>query len=171
LWIVGNKYDKEAVLLFSTKYMKNFVLKKSTYNPPKAERLDGVTSRSLAPPVILLFLLKKDEEGKVMNEDAVLDSYSTSNNPFYTDYSKNCEAKYRTHQCELRMEFYIDLMQSFAVRGENVISIYAESKLIIAAKVCYQKYNLITFEAKIILSRMTSYMKIALFCYLSSRRR
>jgi len=54
---------------------------------------------------------------------------------YYRDPSKNNEAKWRTCASELRMEFYLQILESFSSSGENVVGIYAGSKCMLAAKV------------------------------------
>ena len=51
--------------------MKQYMLKKAVYVPAKAERLDGVTNRTAASPVTLLFLLKNNAIGEAVNTDVV----------------------------------------------------------------------------------------------------
>jgi len=82
-------------------------------------------------------LLKKDEEGKPKHLDARKRSYSTEEILYYKEFQKNTEAKYRIHPSELRMEFYINLLESFCIMRENVIGVYTGSKFMIAAKVSF----------------------------------
>jgi len=55
------------------------------------------------------------------------------------------------------MEFSIDIFQSFAVKGENVLSVSSRSKFLLAAKVRIQDYLFIIFESKIIFIILKSY--------------
>ena len=146
---MGDKFDEETVLAFSEQHLKNFVLKKSMYILSKAKRLGSVTNQSTTPLVTLLFLLKKDDTGRAINKDAVLKMYTTSEIPYYLEPSKNSEAKYRLHPSELRMEFYIDILQSFGCAGENVIGIYAGAKLMIAAKVRFHSPSIFYIQSSL----------------------
>ena len=83
--------------------------------------------------------------------DSIKKEYRTSTNPYYVYLAQNHEAKYRFHKSELRMEFYLDILQSFAVRGENVIGVYCGAKFMIAAMVRIQSFSeFLIFESRII---------------------
>ena len=83
----------------------------------------------------VFFLLKKAEDGSIKGIDSYKRDYKTTSVPFYVDYRFNSEHKYRVYRTELRMEFYIELLQSFTVSGDNVLSVYAGSKFLIACTV------------------------------------
>jgi len=136
--------------LFAKKHLKNFLLKKSTYLSYKAERLDNVSSQVVVVPPITFFLFKKGEDNVVKGQSSIKKVYSTSDCTFYTNDLFNNEAKYKVHPSKLRMEFYIDILQSFAVRGENIINVYSRSKLLNAIKVILNDLVLVIFESKII---------------------
>ena len=135
LWIVGDAFDLEKVTAFAASNMKDFDMTKSKYFPCKAERLDNVTNCSEAAPVTLLFLFKQGSQHVAKVQRSWKAKYTASTTSYYTDPSKNNEGKYRLHATELRMEFYLNILQSFAYRGDNVIGIYVGSKCMIAAKV------------------------------------
>lgn len=141
LWIVGDAFDLERVTAFAATHMKDFDLKKSKYFPSKAERLDSVTSRSEAAVVTLLFLFKKGSEHVAKVQHSWMAKYSASSSPYYLEPSKNNEGKYRHHAAELRMEFYLNILQSFAYRGDNIIGIYVGTKCMIAAKVQFHRLS------------------------------
>ena len=115
--------------------MKDFDLKKSKYLPSKAERLDNVNSRSEVAAVTLLFLFKKESKHVAKVQASWKAKYSASSSPYYLELSKNNEGKYRHHAAELTMEFYLNIIQSFAYRGDNIIGVYVGTKCMIAAKV------------------------------------
>jgi len=80
-------------------------------------------------------LLKKDEIVEPKHLDAWKKSYSTKEIPYYKEFQKNTKVKYRIHPREMHMEFYINLLESFCMKGENVINVYMGSKFMIASKV------------------------------------
>jgi len=112
-------------------------MKISTYYPSKAERLDNSSNRAVVAVVRLIFLLKKDEEGEPKHLDALKKSYSTEEILYYKEFQKNTEVKYRIHPSELQMEFYINLLENFCMKGENVIDVYTGSKFMIVTKVSF----------------------------------
>ena len=54
---------------------------------------------------------------------------------YYTDSSKNTEAKWREYATELRMEFYLEVLHVCAQPKENVLEVYAGAKFLLASKV------------------------------------
>jgi hypothetical protein len=153
LWIPGNSFEEEEATTFTKRYLKQYEVKVSTYNPCKIE---NTSSRAVQPSLTLLFLIRKEEDGVAKWLKYVKKVYDTSDNTFYTALRFNTEAKLKVHQSELRMEFYIDILQSFAVKGENVLSVYSGSKFLLAAKVTIQNYPLIIFESKILFTVLKS---------------
>jgi len=83
------------------------VLKISTYILSKIE---SVSSWAAALVVKLLFLIKKGEDSLPNVQKSMKKVYETSNNTFYTAIKFNTKAKLKSHQSELRMEFYIDIL-------------------------------------------------------------
>ena len=54
---------------------------------------------------------------------------------YYTDPSKNNEGKWRLRPMELRMEFYLNILQDFAAASENILAVFMGHKFMLAAKV------------------------------------
>jgi len=50
------------------------------------------------------------------------------------------ESKWRINPTELRMEFYLDILQAFATPEENILRIYTRAKLMLATKVTNFKH-------------------------------
>jgi len=138
----------EATKKFAASRLKDFKMKISTYYPSKAKRLDNLSNRAMALPVKLVFLLKMNEEEEPKYSVALKRSFDTEDILYYREFSKNTEAKYRIHPTELRMEFYINLLERFCVKGENVIGVYTRAKFMIAAKVSCFFILKIIFESK-----------------------
>jgi len=137
LWIVSSQFDLDTAKRFVALLLKDFEMKISMYYPSKVERLDNSSNQAVAAVVRLIFLLKKDEEGELKHLGVLKKSYSMEEIPYYREFQKNTEAKYRIHPSELRMGFYINLLESFFVLGENVIGVYMGSKFMIATKVSF----------------------------------
>ena len=138
LIILGNKDDVKRATAFTARKLKQYDCVESVYVPSKAEMLGNVTSRTAAPNVPLLFLFKKGNHVAAEVRNYMKDKYETPIlNQYYWDASKNTESKWRVEASELRMEFYLDILQSFAMPEENVLGIFAGAKFTIAAKVRY----------------------------------
>ena len=54
---------------------------------------------------------------------------------YYTDPPKNNEGKWRLRSIELRMEFYLNILQDFAATSENILAVFTGRKFMLAAKV------------------------------------
>lgn len=136
LWILGDNWDTKTATDFIACELKDFECMVSAYLPAKAERLNNVSNRNQASQVCLLFLFKKESATADVLKCRMKTEYKTPNDlDYYKDPVRNNEAKWRTCASELRMEFYLEILQSFASAGENVIGIYAGSKCMLAAKV------------------------------------
>jgi len=96
--------------------------------------MNNTSSRAVPLPKIVLFLVRKEEDG-VPKAYKSIKVYNTFDCTLYTRNWFNTEAKLRVHHNKLRMEFYIDFLQSFAMKGENILSVYSRSKFLLAAKV------------------------------------
>ena len=60
------------------------------------------------------------------------------------------ESKWKVEPSELRMEFYLDILQAFAKSEENVVGIYMEAKFMLVAKV---RLILLNLQSRISSSR------------------
>ena len=142
LIILSGKEDFKAASTFAEDELDEYEAQVSTYVPSRGEMLNNVTSRNIAPDVILLFLFKKDNEFAKAARKLVTKKYTT---PllceYYKDASKNTEAKWRVDTTELRMEFYFQLLHACAVPKENVLGIYAGAKFMLASKVYTHSYR------------------------------
>ena len=54
---------------------------------------------------------------------------------YYTDLSKNNEGKWRLRPTELRMEFYLNILQDFEAASKNILAVFMGRKFMLAAKV------------------------------------
>ena len=98
--------------------------------------LNNVPTRGTAPDMPLLFLFKRgnayaDEARRRMK--GVLTTPQTC--VYYTDLSKHNEGKWRLRPTKLRMEFYLNILQDFAVASENILAVFTGRKFTLAAKV------------------------------------
>jgi hypothetical protein len=136
LFILDDKEDLRAATSFVALKLQQYEYAISTYVPSKAEMLNNVTNRGTAPDVPLLFLFKKDNDFGTASRPFMKDMYRTPyTNAYYQDAARNTEAKWRIEPTELRMEFYLDILQAFARPGENVLGLFSGAKFMLAAKV------------------------------------
>ena len=133
LWITASPLDDATVSTFIETYFDDYVYEPSVYKPCKAERLNDVSNRQTASDVKLHFLFKRHVSNFIPG--LVRKEYSAGSVQYYTDPSKNHEAKWRLSSSELRMEFYLEILQNFASPGENFFGIYTGAKCMLAAKV------------------------------------
>ena len=116
--------------------MPEFDIMHSTYILSKAEMLNNVSTRGTAPDVPLLFLFKR---GNAYADEARRRMKGVYTTPqmcvYYTDPSKNNEGKWRLRPTELRMEFYLNILQDFAAASENIFAVFTGRKFMLAAKV------------------------------------
>ena len=136
LFIVKEDDNRIAAIKFAETRMLEFDIMQSTYIPSKAEMLNNVSTRGTALDVPLLFLFKlwnayADEERSRMKG-----VYATPTTcVYYTDPSKNNEGKWTLRPMELRMEFYLNILQNFAATSENILVVFMGHKFMLAAKV------------------------------------
>jgi len=143
-------FDAKTVIAYTRRNMKEYVLRMSKYISCKSEWLDEAVHRVLVPTTIkMLFLFKKGVNGVGKGIDSMKDRYVTSGNTYYNEWWKHTEAKYRVNRLEVCMGFYLDILQSFCVTGENVIGIYLGAKFMLAAKVRQEVLLIVIFASKI----------------------
>ena len=136
LFIVEDDDDRVAAIKFAETRMPEFDIMQSTYIPSKAEMLNNVSTRGTAPDVPLIFLFKR---GNTYADEACRRMKGVYTTPqmcvYYTDPSKNNEGKWRLQPTELRMEFYVNILQDFAAASENILAVFTGRKFMLAAKV------------------------------------
>ena len=136
LFIVKDDDDSVAAIKFAETRMPKFDIMQSTYIPSKAEMLNNVSTRGTAPNVPLLFLFKRRNAYADEARSRMKGMYTTPTTcVYYTDPSKNNEGKWRLRPTELRMEFYLNILQDFAAASENILAVFTSHKFMLAAKV------------------------------------
>ena len=116
--------------------MPEFDIMHSTYISSKAEMLNNVSTLGTAPDVPLLFLFKRGNAYVDEAHQRMKGMYTTPTTcVYYTDPSKNNEGKWRLGPTELRMEFYLNILQDFAATSENILAVFMGRKFMLAAKV------------------------------------
>lgn len=141
LFLLSGKEDQKAATKFAARELSQYETTLSTYVPSKAEMLNNVTNRGTAPDVTLLFLFKKGIDFAQAAKKCVKKKYDTpAECVYYTEPARNTEAKWRVYPTELRMEFYIEILQACAAPKENVLGIHTGAKFLLAAKVIFRTH-------------------------------
>ena len=136
LFIVEDDDNRVAAMKFAETRMPEFDIMHSTYIPSKAEMLNNVSTRGTAPDVPLLFLFKRGNEYADEARRRMKGIYTTLQTcVYYTDPSKNNEGKWRLQPTELRIEFYLNILQDFAAAFENILAVFTGCKFMLATKV------------------------------------
>ena len=136
LFIVEDEDDRVAAIKFVETRMPEFNIMHSTYISSKVEMLNNVSTRGTAPDVPLLFLFKRRNAYADEARSRMKGVYTTPTTcVYYTDPSKNNEGKWRLRSTELRMEFYLNILQDFAAASENILAVFTGYKFMLAAKV------------------------------------
>ncbi|KAG0594496.1 hypothetical protein M758_UG082500 [Ceratodon purpureus] len=107
----------------------------SEYLPAPNERLGGhpPKSRIAMEPVKLLFLIDDNLLENEVSTPEPLSEYRTPDHPLYKDNRKFNERRYAMYPSELRMEFYLQVLDTFCNTGVAVYQLYAGTKSLIAA--------------------------------------
>ena len=157
LWICGEKDVEVDLVQFIrvSKYGETYTLYPSEYVPEAMERLYDLPEKSnrAKEPIYLIFLIKK---GKKIKPKKIPWRFEA---PDLSRYSNpricNSEIEYRLYDCELRMEFYLQVLDLFLSPRDTVVSIYAGGKIICAAWVCsadklYQFHFIVDFLCSVV---------------------
>ncbi len=149
LFLLFGKEDVKAATIFADEELPEYDSLLSTYVPSRAEMPNNVTNRGTAQDVTLLFLFKKENEFAIAARKCVKKKYDTpATCLYYTDASKNTEAKWRIHAAKLRMEFYLEILHACAAPKENVLGVYAGAKFLLAAKVITEILALLSLDRR-----------------------
>ncbi|KAG0574643.1 hypothetical protein KC19_VG279300 [Ceratodon purpureus] len=107
----------------------------SEYLPAPNKRLGGhpPKSRIAMEPVKLLFLIDDNLLENEVSTPEPLSEYKTADHPLYKDNRKFNERRYAMYPSELRMEFYLQVLDTFCSTGVAVYQLYAGTKSLIAA--------------------------------------
>ena len=113
--------------------VEKFNLYPSEYIPAPFERLRGYSTKSklATSNVRLLFLINNEME----HPPAVKKQYQAPQHVVYEKPRKYNELEYSMYPIELRMEFYIRILDMFCKQGDSVFELYARTKLMVASLV------------------------------------
>lgn len=135
LFICGDEADYLDVEAWVQRgYMSDWKRTPSLYIPAPNERLGGhsAKSRLATEAVRLLFVFDTDMEN---NLPVPSSEYTAPPHQLYEKPRKYQEFKYSTYPAELRMEFYLKVLQSLVRKDGAVFQLYAGTKPLMASMV------------------------------------
>ena len=130
LWICGNKETELAIHnlsghdMLTAKYVRKF----STYIPAKFEHLEDLpaTHTNVRAPISLMFLIRHVDKDKIN----IPEEFAAPNNFVYIKPRKYQELEYRDQPSELRMEFYLQLLDLFCCPRNTIYSVFSGTKIL-----------------------------------------
>jgi hypothetical protein len=131
----------------------------SEYLPAPNERLGGhpPKSRIAMEPVKLLFLIDDNVLENEVSTPEPLSKYTTPEHKLYTDNRKFNERRYAMYPSELRMEFYLQVLDTFCSTGVAVYQLYAGTKSLMAAAVSFNTLARVELNRSTVLITCTMY--------------
>ena len=114
----------------------------SDYWPSSNERLeDRAANNKLArSKVHLIFLVRKSFKASRPEPILIPSAFAAPQTSVYTKPRKYNELEYRLNTCELRMEFYLRILELFCKPGDSILSVFGGGKVLCAGLVSYHKF-------------------------------
>jgi hypothetical protein len=141
LWICGSKEAEIQVASFAQKsiFTEVYDIHYSDYWPSSNERLeDRAANNKLArSKVHLIFLVRKSYKASRPEPIVIPTAFGAPQTAVYTKPRKYNELEYRLDTSELRMEFYLRILEMFCKPGDSILSIFAGGKILCAGLVSY----------------------------------
>ena len=135
LFICGddNAYLQVEAFLQIPSLVEKFNLYPSEYIPAPFERLGGYSTKSklVTNNVRLLFLINNE----IKHPPIVKKQYQVPQHVVYEKPRKYNKLEYSTYPIELRMEFYMRILDLFCERGDSVFELFVGMKLMAASLV------------------------------------
>jgi hypothetical protein len=140
LWICGSKEVEVQVSTYAHKPMFTDVydIEYSDYWPAANERLEdrAANNRLARGAVFLIFLIRKSYRASKIDPIVISKAFAAPQTVVYTKPRKYNELEYRINTSELRMEFYLRVLEMFCKPGDSMISIFGGGKVLCAGLVC-----------------------------------
>jgi hypothetical protein len=134
LWICGGEeVDDDLRAEIRTGVMgQTYVPQYSQYKPAGVERLGdcAFNSNKARAAVHLIFLIKRGSRPKCRT---IPKEFDVPNSTKWLKLGHYNELEYRLYNTELRMEFYLQVLDLFCITRQNVVSIFAGGKIVCAA--------------------------------------
>ena len=134
VWICGDKEAEARLLnhLRSSDYGDKYILEFVDYVPAINERLEDnpITSKRAKTNVQIIFMFRKGKKMVLKNLPKFFEAPAT---PEFTNPGAYNELEYRIYNTELRMEFYLQLLDLFCKEGDALLTVFGGGKLSCAA--------------------------------------
>ena len=113
-----------------------YAVHNAEYIPAPAERLEDLTTNSSKARalVCLIFLIKR---GAKIKSKKISRRFEAHHLPKWSKLGLYSELEYRLYDTELRMEFYIRVLDLFCHARDNVLLVFSGGKIVCAAWVCF----------------------------------
>ncbi|KAG0581687.1 hypothetical protein KC19_3G000200 [Ceratodon purpureus] len=133
-WNESEAQQRIKVHLDGCEFGANYRVEYAEYIPAKYERLEDVsyTTKKANDPVQILFLFRRTIKCKLQ----LPNYFNAPKTPKFTVCRKYNELRYRTYDTELRMEFYLKLLDLFCKEGDAIVTVFGGGKLSCAAWMC-----------------------------------
>jgi hypothetical protein len=139
LWICGSKEAEVQVSTYAHKPMFTDVyeIEYSDYWYAANERLeDRAANNSLARgAVFLIFLIRKSYRASKIDPIVIPKAFAAPQTAVYTKPRKYNELDHWIDTSELRMEFYLKVLEMFCKPGDSMISVFGGGKVLCAGLV------------------------------------
>ena len=148
LFIFGDKKENSQVLHFieSHEVLNKYGIQHALYEPGKNECLYDAPAAKSATKLFLTFLQNKNNLSQVR----VPKVFHCSKTAQYTKPKNYSELEYRIYNLELRMEFYLWVVEIFCHSSQSVFTAFAGSKFTCAAMVSNALMQFSSIRAKLI---------------------
>jgi hypothetical protein len=139
LWICGSKEAEVQVSTYAHKPMFTDVydIEYSNYWPATNERLEdcAANNRLARGAVFLIFLIRKSYRASKIDPIVIPKAFAAPQTAVYTKPRKYKELEYRIDTLELRMEFYLRVLEMFCKPDDSMISVFGGEKVLYAGLV------------------------------------
>ena len=150
LWICGTKEAEIQVSTFAQKsiFKDSYDIHYSDYWPSQNERLEdrAANNRMARSAVYLIFLVRKSYKASRPEPIIIPPAFAAPQTSVYTKPRKYNELEYRIDSSELRMEFYLKVLEMFCKPGDCMLSIFGGSKILCAGLVSSNAFLLIVLR-------------------------
>jgi hypothetical protein len=144
LWICGSKEAEIQISTFAHKsiFTDVYDIHYSDYWPSSNERLeDRPANNKLARgKVHLILLVRKSYKASRPEPIVIPTAFAAPQTAVYTKPRKYNELEYRLDTSELRMEFYLRILEMFCKPGDSILTIFGGGKVLCAGLVSYREF-------------------------------
>ena len=149
LRICGSKEAEIQVSIFAQKsiFKDVYDIQYAEYWPSSNERLEdrAANNRLARSAVYLIFFIQKLYKASRPDPIIIPDAFAAPQASMYCKPRKYNELEYRIDNSELRMEFYLKILEMFYKPGDSILSIFGGGKILCAGLVSFDNHLLLAF--------------------------